>query len=194
MGAGWFLVALFVGETELLSTLPGPAAQITLIALTVGLLAAFWSSRSFRTWVEELDVRALLGLHLVRFVGIYFLVLHARGELPSRFAVPAGWGDIIVALGALIIILVPALRRSSRAVLVWNTVGLIDILFVVTTAAGLAFANRDSMSALARLPLSFLPTMIVPLIIATHVIIMVRFLRKREQTQPVENHQALASL
>ena len=193
MGAGWFLVALFVGETELLSTLPGPAAQITLIALTIGLLAAFWSSRSFRTWAEELDVRALLSLHLVRFVGIYFLMLHARGELPSRFAVPAGWGDIIVAMGALLIILVPAFRQSARAVMIWNTVGLIDILFVVTTAAGLAFANRDSMSALTRLPLSFLPTMIVPLIIATHVIILVRLLKKPEQVPAYKDHEALVS-
>jgi hypothetical protein len=193
MGAGWFLVALFVGETELLSTLPGPAAQITLIALTIGLLTAFWSSRSFRTWAEELDVRALLGLHLVRFVGIYFLMLHARGELPGRFAVPAGWGDIIVATGALLIILVPALWQSSRAVMIWNTVGLIDILFVVTTAAGLAFANRDSMSALTRLPLSFLPTMVVPLIIATHVIILVRLLKKPEQVPASKDHEALVS-
>ena len=193
MGAGWFLVALFVGETELLSTLPGPAAQITLIALTIGLLTAFWSSRSFRTWAEELDVRALLGLHLVRFVGIYFLMLHARGELPGRFAVPAGWGDIIVAIGALAIILVPVLRQSSRAVMIWNTVGLIDILFVVTTAAGLAFANRDSMSALTRLPLSFLPTMVVPLIIATHVIILVRLLKKPDHVPASKDQEALVS-
>jgi hypothetical protein len=193
MGAGWFLVALFVGETELLSTLPGPAAQITLIALTIGLLTAFWSSRSFRTWAEELDVRALLGLHLVRFVGIYFLVLHSRGELPGRFAIPAGWGDIVVASGALVIMLVPSLRQSSRAVLVWNTIGFIDILFVVTTAAGLAFADRDSMNALTRLPLSFLPTMVVPLIIATHVIILVRLLKKPEQIEAPKTQDAVVS-
>jgi hypothetical protein len=193
MGAGWFLVALFVGETELLSTIPGPAAQITLIALTIGLLTTFWSSRSFRTWAEELDVRALLGLHLVRFVGIYFLVLHGRGELPGRFAIPAGCGDIVVASGALVIILVPSLRQSSRAVLVWNTVGFIDILFVVTTAAGLAFSDRDSMNALTRLPLSFLPTMVVPLIIATHVIILVRLLKKPEQIEAPKSQDAVVS-
>ena len=183
MGAGWFLVALFVGETELLSILPGPAAQITLIALTTGLLTAFWSSRSFRAWVEQLDLRALLWLHVLRFVGIYFLVLHRRGELPGRFAVTAGWGDILVATGALVLVLWPAARLSSRAVLAWNTVGLIDILAVVTTAAGLAFADRESMSALMRLPLSFLPTMVVPLIISTHVVILVRLLRKGERAE-----------
>jgi hypothetical protein len=193
IGAGWFLVALFVGETELLSILPGPAAQITLVGLTTGLLMAFWSSRSFRAWVDQVPLKALIIVHLTRFVGIYFLVLHRRGDLPARFALTAGWGDIIVATGALILILIPAALNSSRAVLVWNTIGLIDILLVVTTAAGLAFANRESMSALTRLPLSFLPTMVVPLIISTHVAILVRLRRKPEQTGAVKREQALAS-
>src|SRR5687768_1974763 len=181
MGAGWFLLALFVGETELLYVLPGPAAQITLIALTTGLLTAFWTSRSFRGWVNQLDLRILLGLHLVRFVGVYFLFLHKQGELPGRFALTAGWGDIIVAVGVLALLLVPPLRKSSKAVFAWNTLGLADILLVVTTAAGIAFVDRESMSALTRLPLSFLPTMVVPLIITTHVVIMIRLLRKEER-------------
>lgn len=194
IGAGWFLVALFVGETELLSILPGPAAQFTLAALTTGLLTAFWISRSFRTWVDQLSLRTLILLHFVRFVGIYFLLLHQRGELPGRFAITAGWGDIIVAIGALVLVLFPALRNSPRAVQIWNTIGLIDILLVVATAAGLAFADRESMSALTRLPLSFLPTMVVPLIISTHVAILVRFLKRPETESQTSPTQALASI
>jgi hypothetical protein len=194
MGAGWFLVALFVGETELLSILPGPAAQMTLVALTTGLLTAFWTFRSFRAWVDQLELRTLILLHLVRFVGIYFLILHQRGELPARFAITAGWGDIIVAIGALILVLFPALRQSTRTVLIWNTVGLIDILLVVTTAAGLAFADRESMGALTRLPLSFLPTMVVPLIISTHVAILVRLLKRPEDEKQTSPNEALASI
>jgi hypothetical protein len=193
VGAGWFLVALFVGETELLSTLPGPAAQVTLIGLTLGLLASFWCSRSFRSWVEELDIRFLLGLHLVRFVGFYFLLMHSRGELPGRFAIPAGWGDIVVASGALLIISFYKLRRSSRAVMLWNALGLFDILLVVATAGGLAFADRDSMSALTRLPLSFLPTMVVPLIITTHVIILFRLFKKPEMAQSPKGEAPILS-
>ena len=178
IGAGWFVVALFVGETELLANLPGPAAQLTLAGLTGGLLAAYFTSRSLRDWVEQLDLKFLIGMHLTRWVGVYFLVLHGRGELPSRFALTAGWGDIVVATGAVWLLLMPAARNSARAVLAWNVVGLIDILLVVTTAASLAFADRESMSALTRLPLSFLPTMIVPLIISTHVFMMLRLFRR----------------
>jgi hypothetical protein len=55
--------------------------------------------------------------------------------------------------------------------LLWNAAGLLDILFVVATASRLALAEPASMSALLRLPLSLLPTFLVPIIIATHVMI-----------------------
>ena len=192
LGAGWFLVALFIGETELLSVLPGPATQITLVGLTLVLLSLFWISLSFRNWVNQLHLKTLISLHLVRFVGIYFLFLHSRGQLPATFALTAGWGDIIVALGALLLLLIPTARNSTRLVAAWNAIGLLDILLVVATAAGLAFANRESMSALTRLPLSFLPTMIVPLIISSHIAIMVRLLKKRDPVESASQTQVLA--
>ena len=51
---------------------------------------------------------------------------------------------------------------------------LADILFVVVTAARLGVADPESMAALLRLPLSLLPTFLVPLIIASHVVLGVR--------------------
>jgi hypothetical protein len=55
--------------------------------------------------------------------------------------------------------------------------GLIDILIVVTTATRLALRDPDSMVALLQLPLSLLPTFLVPLIIFTHLIIAIRLFR-----------------
>jgi hypothetical protein len=52
--------------------------------------------------------------------------------------------------------------------------GLIDILFVVVTAARLVLADPASMSPLLRLPLSLLPTFLVPLLIASHVVFGIR--------------------
>jgi hypothetical protein len=57
---------------------------------------------------------------------------------------------------------------------VWNALGLIDILFVVAAASRLAMADPDSMNALLRLPLSLLVTFLVPLIIASHVVMLWR--------------------
>jgi hypothetical protein len=49
---------------------------------------------------------------------------------------------------------------------------------VVVTAARLGLADPASMAALLRLPLSLLPTFLVPLIIASHVILGLRLWRR----------------
>jgi len=48
---------------------------------------------------------------------------------------------------------------------------------VVVTAARLGVADPESMAALLQLPLSLLPTFLVPLIIASHVVLGVRLAR-----------------
>jgi hypothetical protein len=48
---------------------------------------------------------------------------------------------------------------------------------VILTAATQGLADPPSMRALLELPLSLLPTFLVPLIIASHLLIFVRLLR-----------------
>jgi hypothetical protein len=120
-------------------------------------------------------------LHLTRFVGAYFLVLYGRGELPYAFAVPGGIGDIVVASLAAVLLLTasPHTRGGRRLYLGWNVIGLFDILGVVTAAATQALADPASMRALVVVPLGLLPTFLVPLIIATHILLFVLLLRER---------------
>jgi hypothetical protein len=179
VAAAWFLIALTVGYLRLLEPAPRIVNQVILVALTAGLMLAFWRVRPFHNWVSSLPLHALILFHLVRFVGIYFLVLYRRGELPFAFAVPGGCGDIAVAITALLVAgLLMNNPASRRIILLWNLLGLVDILFVVITAARLGLANPDSMLALTRLPLSLLPTFIVPLIISSHILIFYRLTRR----------------
>lgn len=185
LGFAWLAAAIALGASGRLTALRPPAPQIVLVGLTITIIAAGVMVPGFRVWLAGLNLRQLVALHLTRFVGIYFLVLHARGELPFEFAVPGGWGDIIIATGALALVLfVPDLAAHRAWVLAWNLLGLADILYVVATASRLAMANPDSMAALLRLPLSLLPTFLVPLIIASHVFLFGRLRRQRVQGAP----------
>ena len=176
----WLALGLIAGASGGMARLRPPLPQVILISLTGALLAAFSKAPEFRSWVLELPLRSLVLLHASRFVGIWFLVMHCRGQLPAAFAVPAGVGDIIVAVGALIVASVSIESRGGRvACLVWNCAGMVDILFVVANAARLAWANPESMRALVHLPLSLLPTFLVPIIIASHVVLLVRLGRMR---------------
>ena len=179
----WFLVALFIGASDMVASLKPPFPQVVLFGLVVVLLLLFRRSSTFHSWITNVDIRALVLVHLTRFVGIYFLILYGRGELPYAFAVPCGWGDIAVAVTALLVSIFSPIRGGVgwKTLLPWNLFGLIDILFVVSTAARLAMSNPESMSAITRLPLSLLPTFVVPIITFTHIVIFIRLLASRKE-------------
>ena len=178
---GWLLVAGWAGAAGLLRPLRPPMPQVLIVGLAtlVGVLGL--TVARLRAWLAAVDERVIVALHLTRFVGVYFLVLHGRGQLPYAFAVPGGWGDIAVAGAA--IVLITATRATSRggwmAYSVWNLAGLLDILFVVVTAGRLGLQDPNALQVLLRLPLSLLPTWLVPLILSTHVLLGVRLAQQR---------------
>lgn len=179
----WLGAAFVIGYLQVLQRMPSTAIQGILGVLTAVLIYVYFRFKAVRTWVDALELRALVLFHVTRFIGIYFLVLYGREQLPYAFAVPGGIGDIIVATLALVIAVAPlAPATRLRAIGLWNIIGLVDILLVVVTAARLNLANPGQMRALTYLPLSLLPTFLVPLIIATHVVIFARLARSQSAT------------
>jgi hypothetical protein len=180
VAAFWLLVAIIVGASGALQRLRPPAPQLILVSLTAALLVAWRVSAVFREWIRTVDLRVLIAIHVTRFVGFYFLFLCDRGELPCSFATTAGWGDVFVATFAFILLACWKFVAQRRLLLAtWNGLGLLDILFVVGSAARHGMASPTSMAAMLRLPLSLLITFLVPLIIASHVFIFSRLLSGR---------------
>lgn len=174
----WLFAALIVGDSKVLQLIPMPALQGVLVFLTLVIIAAFRLWPAFHEWVLNTDVRILIAFHLTRFVGFYFLVLHGRGELPYEFAVLGGYGDIAVAVLAFALLLIsPRSGLFRPAALTWNVFGLVDISFVVFSAAKSGLSAPGSMLPLTYLPLSLLPTFLVPLIIASHLFLFIRLNR-----------------
>ena len=176
VGLVWLAVAIGLGAAGYTASWRPPIPQLVLAGLTALLLAAVVLRPHLRGWLAALDLRWLVAVHLTRFVGFYVLLLYYRdAALPRAFAVPGGWGDIVVATLALALLIAGgAFDRRPALVGAWNALGLLDILFVVATAARRALAEPDSMNALLRLPLSLLVTFLVPIIIADHVVVFWR--------------------
>lgn len=173
----WFLLAIVLARARWFGHASAPAVALTVWILTALVLLAWWKVSVVRAWADDLPLPALIGLHLTRFVGFYFLFLCKNGAMPEAFALPAGIGDIVVAAGAVVLLVVPPLLQSRRIVLAWNGIGLVDIVFVVFSALRLGLRDWGSMAPLRELPLSLLPTFLVPLIIASHVLIFARMSR-----------------
>ncbi len=172
----WFVTAAILVWAGALRLFGPPFPQLVLVSLILILALAYAFRPSFRRWLGGLPSRPILILNLSRFIGAYFLVLYGRGELPYAFAVLGGWGDIVVASVALALIIVfrggPPFR--SAPLQMWNLIGLADIVFVVATAAQAASAVSGAMNPLLELPLGLLPTFLVPLLIFTHGVLLLR--------------------
>lgn len=161
----WLLAALALGPW--LFALPFPAPQLGVLALAVV------ATIGLGKWLDGLPWRSLVGMHAVRFVGITFLILSARGVLAPVVASRAGWGNIIAALGA--VGLAFAGPRPKWLAYLWNSFGL--LVFVVSVGT-LTFVARSGaipgVEPLTHLPLNLVPTFFIPLLIASHVAIFRR--------------------
>jgi hypothetical protein len=173
---GWLCFAVGLGGWFHSAT--ASAVVATVWTLTAFVLLACWKITPIRAWILNINLTWLVLFHVIRlFAGAYFLLLCQRGQLPCGFARPAGWGDIVVAMLALAVVSAMHTQLAKTLLLVWNTLGLIDIIVVVFSALRFGLKDWQSMHALRELPLSLLPTFLVPLIIASHVLIFIRLTR-----------------
>jgi len=171
----WLGGAIAAGHFFFLQRM-GPAALQGLVLVLTGLLLLIcFRVPPLRRWIESLDLRALVLVHVTRFAGIYFLVLHQRGDLPRPFVVPGSITDIIVATMAIPIALAPLEPAPRlRAIVIWNVVGFVGILFTLINATRVSLVDPTQLTALTHLPLSLVPTMLLPLLLAIHVILFIR--------------------
>lgn len=115
-------------------------------------------------------MRPLLVLHAFRYVGLMFLIPGVTAEaLDSRFATPAAYGDLIAAILALLAlgILHVNRRAGTGAFWIFNVWGLADLLNAVLR--GLMFTPDGALGATF-----WIPALIVPLLIVSHVYIFNR--------------------
>lgn len=175
---GWLCFA--VGLSGWLHDASAQAVAAIVWTLTALALFACWKISPIRVWTLNIDLRWLVLFHVTRlFAGAYFLLLCQRGQLPCGFARTAGWGDIVIAVLAVAVVGAMRTEFAKPLLLTWNTLGLIDIIFVVFSALRFGLKDWQSMHALRELPLSLLPTFLVPIVITSHVLIFVRLARRK---------------
>jgi hypothetical protein len=149
-------------------------AAVGLAALAPIALFAVWfaASEGFRKFALSLDPRVLTYSQAFRVVGVVFVILEARGILPAVFAFPAGYGDIFIGLTACFVGWRLANGRHRAAFIFWQALGITDLVLAVGTGtlAGLISPGSTPMVAMTVLPLSLIPTFLVPLLFIIHII------------------------
>jgi len=145
---------------------PGALFGISILLgfVTWGIVAAryFWPALRERSRADAL--RPILLLHAFRFVGLAFLVPGVVSpNLPAEFARPAGYGDLIAALLALLAFAALNTRLGIPVVWVFNLWGTADLLHAYYQGRlGVGVEPGDLGAAY------FTPTVVVPLLLTTH--------------------------
>ncbi len=177
----WVIGTIVLAISGLLAT--NDALMPALIFIPVaGFALAYRTIPTFRSTVLALDTGILVILHSWRMLGLGFVFLYAHGVLPGLFAGLAGLGDATAAAGATLIgiNLLRGKEVSKQALQRWNSFGFLDFLIAVTVGTALRsslLGGEITTDPLAFLPLSLIPTLVVPFYMITHLII---FLQLRE--------------
>jgi len=149
-----------------------------LFAVAAAVLAIAWGfSPQFRRALLSVPLQALIGLNVLRVLGVFFVLKYATHELAAPFGPVAGLGDIITGLVAIPLAISVArgsLRRSSVAW--WNAFGALDLFTALTLGAlsqdGVPFRvffGEPGLSAMTQLPSVIVPTILVPIYLLIHL-------------------------
>ena len=198
-----FAGAYLVGTQHLLVNTSGgffaPIA-LTAVAPVLAFLTAFALAPKFRSFVLAQNPRTLTLIQLWRVMGFAFLTLYAVNHLPAVFAIPAGFGDVMV--GLLALVMVYRLDRDPDYVTApgftrFHLFGLVDFA-VAIFAAGLSSGFLPALvpggvtsAPMDVWPLNLFPTFFVPsFIIIQLTAVFIAAHRRRAAEQP---HQAFSA-
>ena len=164
-----------------------------LFFVSIGFSLIVWGMVTARFVWPRLRLRAraealqpLLMLHSFRFMGLAFLVPGVVSpDLPSVFARSAAYGDLIAAVLALVAL--ASLPRASGFVVAWifNLWGVVDLFnaFYQANRAGLLAGQLGATYVI--------PTLVVPLLLITHLLGF-RILLQSAKAPAVEPRHRLA--
>src|SRR5262245_2496725 len=97
-----------------------------------GLVTKLYIWPRLRTVQRDDAIVSLMVPHTFRFIGLSFLVPGVVSpSLPSAFAAPAAYGDLVAAVLAVVATIALSTRASFASLLVWlfNVWGAADLLF-----------------------------------------------------------------
>ena len=178
----WFLLAFTLSLTGWFerfssATLFGFGAIAAASAFTV----LHWLSERFRGFLQACSLNLLTLGQVFRLYGVMALVKSYQHVLPALFAIPTGVMDVIFAISSFYVAarLVPSRGQPRAGFVVWHILGIVGlgvsvILAILTSSSWWGIVDGGVTSqAMARFPMSLVPTFVGPLVLVFHLLALV---------------------
>jgi hypothetical protein len=163
---------------------PGIAIQPPAIfaAAAAALSIAWVFAPQFRRAMLSIPLQSLVGLNVLRVLGVFFVLRYFAHELAAPFGPVAGLGDTITGLLAIPLALSIARGSFSKSSLAWwNAFGALDLFTALTLGAlsqdGVPFRvffGEPGLTAMTQLPSVIVPTVLVPIYLLMHLTVAYR--------------------
>lgn len=192
----WLAAALVAAWAGVFSSDGPPLAMATAVsAPPLIVLALLTWSPAFQAWARSLDLRFLVTLQMWRIAGFALLAAWGVGALPGGFAIPAGLGDVLVAVLAPFVVWAIGRPQGRKAFLAFTALGIADLVLAVTLgllhSPGIeVLTGGPTTAAMGVLPLAFIPAFGVPLTLSVHIVSLytARFARETAPAPALARH------
>lgn len=169
---GWFLVVGVLSALGFTSVQVANGLGIFIIAAVPLIVAvlSYVASPTVRAVVDRIPHWQVLAIQVFRNMGFVFLILLDLRLIPREFALPAGFGDILVGMLAPIVTVMYLSKRQGATLLViaLHVLGLLDFISAFGTAALIADASAFSPEIVPYMML--IPGFAVPIFAIMHLI------------------------
>jgi hypothetical protein len=175
--AGWAAITIVLASRGLFvqPDVPSvPPVGIALVVALLGLAVSLTASASLRSLLT--NQANLIRLNVWRLLGAVFVMLMFTGQMPALWALPAGIGDLIVGATAPWIARQMDTPQGPRRAVMFHLFGLADLVVAIglgiMTSPGPAqvFHTTPTSELVTLFPLVLVPTFLVPLALALHVV------------------------
>jgi hypothetical protein len=148
--------------------------SVILSFISWGIIARRYIWPALRRVPRAQALRPLLLLHAFRFVGLAFVIPGVVSpDLPVAFAGPAAYGDLSTSILALLALATMGSTLGIILVWVFNVLGSADLLYAFYQGNRVGLDQMPGLQGAAY----FIPTVLVPLLIITHVIVFLLLLK-----------------
>jgi len=184
----WMLIQGIIGYSGFyLITDTIPPRFALLVGPPLLLIFALFATKQGRNFIDSLDLKMLIWLHVVRIpVELVLLWLFQNGQVPELMTFEGRNFDILSGLTAPLIVYFGFMKKSisNKVIIAWNIFCLLLLFNIVGTAILSApsvfqkFAFDQPNIGVMYFPFVWLPCVIVPLVLFAHLAIFRILLNK----------------
>jgi len=177
--AFWLLIQSILGYSEFYKVTDSVPPRVALLLIPPLMMTiTLFATKKGRTFIDGLDIKILTLFHVIRIpveVILYWLFLHKA--VPELMTFEGRNFDILSGISAPVIyyLVFVKMKLNRSALLIWNFVCLALLLNIVFNAilsvpgAFQRFAFDQPNVAILAFPFIFLPSVLVPLVLFSHL-------------------------